>query len=573
MNSKLTLNYILFLVLSFAIIFGYSYYFGPETKEQQTTAPQTTQNTQNTPVENGQGTAPVTSPAPVPAANTTAENVNHYEELVRDDNGTIITVTSPIFTAKIDTLGGRVKEWLLNDYKATTAEDSPPVNVINGEKQLITKASVNGANVPFLIPYKYSGSKNIEITDENKGITLSYTDPSGFTLTKTIEFEATNYLLNQSMTINNSSGSPIEYGLGFEAFGKIEQAGRGFDSDELIILLDNEVEKVTSLPKQPEQFSGQINWFGLNDKYFLAAIIPEIGGNSALSYSSLNSNKILNAKYLYPREIIKPGNESTTKWKTYIGPKESENLNVVGYGLNQAINWGWVGILAKIMLKFLKILNSVFHNYGISIIAITIILRVLFLPLTLKSMRSMKLMQTKMQAIKPKVDALKEKYKDDKQKQNAELMKLYTNNGVNPLSSLGGCFPLLLQLPVFVALYDVLLYSIDVRQSSFLWISDLAEPEHLFNIPLVAGYELPFRILPLLMGVSWFISTKMTPQTAPGSESMELQMKMMQYMPIIFTVLFWSLPSGLILYWTVSNILSIFQQIYINKTVHVAQGG
>ena len=139
-----------------------------------------------------------------------------------------------------------------------------------------------------------------------------------------------------------------------------------------------------------------------------------------------------------------------------------------------------------------------------------------------------------MQAIKPKVDALKEKYKEDKQKQNTELMKLYTDNGVNPLSSLGGCFPLLLQLPVFVALYDVLLYSIDVRQSSFLWINDLAEPEHLFNIPIFGVYELPFRILPLLMGVSWFISQKMTPQTAPGSESMELQMKMMQFMPIIF---------------------------------------
>ena len=120
---------------------------------------------------------------------------------------------------------------------------------------------------------------------------------------------------------------------------------------------------------------------------------------------------------------------------------------------------------------------------------------------------------------------------------------------------------------------DVLLYSIDLRQSSFLWINDLAEPEHLFNIPIFGEYELPFRILPLLMGVSWFISQKMTPQTAPGSESMELQMKMMQFMPIIFTVMFWSLPSGLILYWTVSNILSIFQQIYINRTVHIPQGG
>jgi len=570
MNSKLTLNYVLFLALSFFIIFGYSYYFGKTTKDEKAvTPPQTSENVQNAPAQDNQAT----TQAPVQSVSNVVENVSHYDELLKEDNGTIITVNTPIYTGKIDTLGGRITEWRLKDYNATTAKDSPPVNIVNGQKQIITKVNVKGANVPYLIPFNYSGSKNIELTDTNKEITLTYNDPNGFTLTKTIEFELENYLLNQSMAVTNRSGNAIDYGLGFEAFGKIEQKGRGDSSDELIVLVNNEIEKVTSLPKQTEQFAGQINWFGLNDKYFLVAVIPEIGGNSAINYSSLNSNQILNAKYFYPREIIKPGNTNTTKWKTYLGPKEPKNLNVVGYGLNEAINWGWLGILAEIALKFLKILNSVLHNYGLSIIAITVILRVLFLPLTLKSMRSMKLMQAKMQAIKPKVEALKEKYKDDKTKQNAELMKLYSSHGVNPLSSLGGCFPLLLQLPVFIALYDVLLYSIDLRQSSFLWINDLAEPEHLFNIPIFGEYELPFRILPLLMGVSWFISQKMTPQTAPGSESMELQMKMMQFMPIIFTVMFWSLPSGLILYWTVSNILSIFQQIYINRTVHIPQGG
>lgn len=570
MNSKLTLNYVLFLVLSFFIIFGYSYFFGKTTKnEKAVTPPQTSENVQNAPAQVNQATPQ----APVQSVSNVAENVNHYDELLKDDNGTIITVNTPIYTAKIDTLGGRITEWRLKDYKATTAKDSPPVNIVNGQKQIITKVNVKGANVPYLIPFNYFGSRNIDLTDTNKGITLTYNDPNGFTLTKTIEFELENYLLNQSMSVTNLSDNAIDYGLGFEAFGKIEQKGRGDSSDELIVLVNNEIEKVTSLPKQTEQFTGQINWFGLNDKYFLVAVIPEIGGNSTINYSSLNSNQILNARYFYPREIIKPGNTNTTKWKTYLGPKEPKNLNVVGYGLNEAINWGWLGILAQIALKFLKILNSVLHNYGLSIIAITVILRVLFLPLTLKSMRSMKLMQAKMQTIKPKVEALKEKYKDDKTKQNAELMKLYSSHGVNPLSSLGGCFPLLLQLPVFIALYDVLLYSIDLRQSSFLWINDLAEPEHLFNIPIFGEYELPFRILPLLMGVSWFLSQKMTPVTAPGSESMELQMKMMQFMPIIFTVMFWSLPSGLILYWTVSNILSIFQQLYINRTVHIPQGG
>jgi len=200
-----------------------------------------------------------------------------------------------------------------------------------------------------------------------------------------------------------------------------------------------------------------------------------------------------------------------------------------------------------------------------------VIMRLIFLPLTIKSMVSMKKVQVKMEKIKPKMDALKEKYKDDKAKQNSELMKLYTSNGVNPLSSLGGCLPMLIQLPVFIALYDVFLHSIDLRHSSFLWITDLSEPEHLFNLP---GIGVPFRILPLVMGVSWFISQKMTPMTpTTGSENMQMQMKMMQFMPIIFTVMFWGLPSGLILYWTVSNILSIGQQVYVNRLVNTPKGG
>jgi YidC/Oxa1 family membrane protein insertase len=183
-------------------------------------------------------------------------------------------------------------------------------------------------------------------------------------------------------------------------------------------------------------------------------------------------------------------------------------------------------------------------------------------------MASMKQMQARMQELKPKIDALKEKYKDDKATQNTELMKLYTSHGINPLGSLGGCLPLLVQFPVFIALYDVLLYSIELRYSSFLWIDDLSSPEHLFNIPSVG---VPFRILPLVMGASWYLSQKMTPTTAPGTDN--AQMKMMEFMPLIFTVMFWGLPSGLILYWTVSNILSIVQQLYVNRRFIASKGG
>jgi YidC/Oxa1 family membrane protein insertase len=275
--------------------------------------------------------------------------------------------------------------------------------------------------------------------------------------------------------------------------------------------------------------------------------------------------------YGYPGETVPAGKTSVKNWEVYLGPLEYDTVKAVGYNLQESINYGWVEFLAKPLLDFLKWLNSYFHNYGISIIVITVIMRLIFLPLTIKSMVSMKKMQVKMEKIKPKMDALKEKFKDDKAKQNSELMKLYSSNGINPLSSLGGCLPLLIQLPVFVALYDVFLHSIDLRHSSFLWINDLSEPEHLFDIP---GIGIPFRILPLIMGVSWFISQKMTPMTpSAGNESMQMQMKMMQFMPIIFTVMFWGLPSGLILYWTVSNILSIGQQIYVNRLVNTPKGG
>ena len=235
------------------------------------------------------------------------------------------------------------------------------------------------------------------------------------------------------------------------------------------------------------------------------------------------------------------------------------------YGsLEKAHDLGWFDWLASPLEQLLNFSNKYIKNYGIAIIIITILIRILFLPLTVKSMMSMKKMQSKMALLKPKLDEIKEKFKDDKSTQNSEIMKLYSKEGMNPLSSLSGCLPMLIQLPVFVALYNVLLYSLDLRHTSFMWISDLSSPENLFDI-----FGIPFRALPLIMGISWYITQKMTPPN-PGAD--EFQTKIFQYMPILFTVMFWGLPSGLILYWTISNIISIFQQIYINQKFKRMQG-
>jgi YidC/Oxa1 family membrane protein insertase len=378
-------------------------------------------------------------------------------------------------------------------------------------------------------------------------------------------------VLKQRFEVTNPGSDPLPQKLDIKWFGRIEEHGRGGNSMSFVALVSGDVENVIKRPKEAKSYSGVIEWFGFSQKYFTSSFLPETGADTTVTLNAVGDKSLVKALYSYPADTIPPGKTSAKNWEVYLGPLEYDIVKAVGYNLQESINYGWVEFLAKPLLDFLKWLNSYFHNFGISIIVITLIMRLVFLPLTVRSMVSMKRMQVKMEQIKPKIDALKEKYKDDKTKQNSELMKLYSSQGINPLGQLGGCLPLLIQLPVFIALYDVLLHSIDLRQSSFLWITDLSEPEHLFDIP---GIGIPFRILPLIMGVSWFISQKMTPMTpTAGNENMQMQMKMMQFMPIIFTVMFWGLPSGLILYWTVSNILSIGQQIYVNRLVNTPKGG
>jgi YidC/Oxa1 family membrane protein insertase len=197
--------------------------------------------------------------------------------------------------------------------------------------------------------------------------------------------------------------------------------------------------------------------------------------------------------------------------------------------------------------------NRLTHNYGIDIILLTILIKIIFYPLSLKSYKSMK----EMQKLQPTIMKLREKYKDDREKLNREMMDIYKKKGINPL---GGCLPMVIQIPVFFALYKVLIGAIEFRHAPFmLWINDLASPEDLFTFT-IAGFDLPIRILPLVMGITQVLQQKMTPTTADP-----MQEKMMLFMPIIFTVMFWGFPSGLVLYWLVNNVISIAQQYYINR--------
>jgi YidC/Oxa1 family membrane protein insertase len=549
-NTKI--NYILFFVLSFAIIVGYSIFFAPKSAKKGTNIVGEEERVVEQPPP------PVTPEIPV-------------EEYVIPDapKGELITINTPLYSGTIDTAGGRVISWNLEKYRETTSIDSPSVNLFKDSPPSYNfNLKLKGFEIPDIIPFKYDGNRVLDIRDENRDLTLYWKSPDGIEVRNIFTINPNSYLLEQRFEVTNPKDSNINQRLSVEWYDQVQNKGREQDNKDFIALVTDKVERIDSLPAEATQLKGIISWFGFSNKYFLKAYLTEIGSEAQIIFSSAGSESLAKALFGYPADIIPPGRTSIYKAKLFLGPKEYQILKSAGFELQNAINYGWFGIIARPVGQLLTYINTYIQNYGVSIIIITIIIRLIFLPLTIKSMGSMKEMQNKMQEIKPKIDALKEKYKDDKTKQNAELMKLYSSYGINPLSSLGGCLPLLIQLPVFIALYEVLLYSIELRQSSFLWVKDLSEPETLFTIP---GIGIPFRILPLLMGASWYLSQKMTPTTAIGADNM--QMKMMQFMPLIFTVMFWGLPSGLILYWTVSNILSIGQQLYVNSRSMVPKGG
>jgi YidC/Oxa1 family membrane protein insertase len=242
-----------------------------------------------------------------------------------------------------------------------------------------------------------------------------------------------------------------------------------------------------------------------------------------------------------------------------VGPKEPARLEAVSLSLERSIDqgWAWLAPLTRAFAWLLAALYALVPNYGVAIIVLTVLVRVVTAPLTNKQMRSME----RMRAISPKLQEIKEKFGEDRQKQSEEMMRLYRQEGVNPL---GGCLPMVLQLPVFIGLFYALRSSIQLRHAPFVgWIHDLSAPESLFTIPIV---DVPFRVLPIVMGATMFLQQRITPmqQMDPVQQKM-----MMTVMPIVMTVVFYQFPSGLVLYWMVSNVLAIAHQLWIGRNIRV----
>ena len=304
--------------------------------------------------------------------------------------------------------------------------------------------------------------------------------------------------------------------------------------------------------EKPESLPGIYTWVGYQDNYFLEALVPWEPLKTSLKLESPEKG-VLKLTLVNPPLKLEPMQKAAFNYKAYLGPKDLNILKPLDSNLDRVVNFGWFDIIGKPLLSFLKFIYKYVHNYGVAIIILTILIKILFWPLTQKSYSSMK----SMQKLQPQMAKIREKYKDNKEKLNQEMMALYKSNKVNPF---GGCLPMIIQIPVFFALYRVLGGSIAIRHAPFmLWINDLSAPDRLnigFHIPYTGG--LP--VLTLLMGVSMFIQQKMTPTAGDPTQA-----KIMLMMPIVFTFMFINFPAGLVLYWLVNNVLTIGQQYLINR--------
>jgi YidC/Oxa1 family membrane protein insertase len=555
MNTRL----IIALAVSLLLVVLYQFLFIKQTpKEIPETKEITAANKTQGKVQQ-EGAAPLV----VAGQRRLAEGVNYRD----------VVVDTPLYSATLTTYGGRLKSWKLKQYsdkvpmhplgkfvqnleylvkgalgfKVKKVDDTPPqpVEIVNtvamGDLPLGISFKKGGIGYDEGIPFIPSAG-GLSLTHQGgaRTLTLHWRSLRGEQIDKRFTFYPDSYRMDMEIVISTpASRGSIQDTLALGWTAMIPQANKKYGFFGPIYYTDSGLRQI-----KPKKIGGEetvvqgVDWFGMQEDYFLALIYPSTKGTSLVMRRT--SEDVIQSTQFSPL-ALSPGTNGRVSYTLFLGPKISSLLAQITPTATKAARYGWLNVLAVPILKFLNLTNTFTRNYGLDIIILAIILKVVFTPLTHKSQEQMK----EMQKLQPEVKRLQQKYKDDKQALNREIMELYKRRKVNPL---GGCLPLLLQMPVFFALYQAFLGAIELRHAPFiLWIRDLSDKD-------------PTYITPLLMGATMFIQQKMTTVTADPT-----QMKMMSFMPIFFTFIFLNFPSGLVLYWLVTNVLSIGHQFYINK--------
>ena len=478
-----------------------------------------------------------------------------------------ITVKTPLYSASLATEGGAISSFLLNEYKDAPGPTGQPLEILGGKKPLQPTLSlyIDEDRPPLPSPPVFASDAPAGIAvkaGETRSVLLTWESTAGVRVTREYVFHGDKYDFEARVQTTNGSKEPVAVRPGLE-LGQVyegELAGDSYSFAGIVVGsgkggLNRYDLKDISKGKVEK---GPARWFAADAKYFTWIVLPE--REWTVTRASLVGETGARVAAADTAATLQPGDTVRAGARVFAGPKRSALLEATGKDLPELIDFGWFAVVAKPLVFLMKASNRVTGNYGIDIILLTILIKILFFPLTQKSMSSMR----KMQELGPILKTLKEKYKGDAQRLNQETMNLYKTYKINPLS---GCLPMLAQIPVFIALYKGLLVTIELRHAPFfLWVNDLSAPEHLWDIA-VAGYTVPIRLLPLLMGVSMFVQQKMTPSA--GMEP--AQQKMMLFMPVIFTFMFWSFPTGLVVYWLVNNVLAIGQQMMYNRKAEAAK--
>ncbi|MBI5047819.1 MAG: membrane protein insertase YidC [Deltaproteobacteria bacterium] len=466
-----------------------------------------------------------------------------------------VTVETPLYKAVFSSKGAGIKSWVLKKYKEGLEQTASDVEMITPalEEYPLQDKLIKGAasETIYFKPSKSSISLN---PGQKQELIFTGQSKDGIGIEKRYTISAGAYSIRIETIISNNSASQFEGQLvtGLTASVKFLEKRGGSYRKGPILYSDGKV-LTKDIKEGEDTLAGKMLWSGLEDMYFISVIIPQKIENA--KWSSVTTKGMVKIAAAIPLSLA-PAVHTTLGYTAYIGPKEMDILTAQGVHLEDSINLGWFTFLAKPFLMAMNFLYLYMPNYGLVIILLTVIIKILFHPLTKKSMDSMK----EMQKVQPQIAALRERYKDDKEKMNRELMELYKRYKINPV---GGCLPMVLQIPVFIALYNVLGASIELRHAPFmLWIHDLSAPDRLAQIPAIVPFigGSAFGPLPILMGATMLIQQKMTPSTMDPAQA-----KMMLIMPIVFTFMFLNFPSGLVLYWLVNNVLSIAQQYYIQK--------
>ncbi|MFL5194410.1 MAG: membrane protein insertase YidC [Microvirga sp.] len=588
-------NLIVAIALSLAILLGWQYFFAAPQAEKQRQAAQQQQSTQvnptapNPPPSPSQaGGASPTVPGTVPSTPMAPAVETREAALARSPR---VAIDTPAIAGSINLRGGRIDDVALKNYRETVDPKSP----------IIVLLSPTGTQNPYYAEFGWIGAQAGSLPNQNtvwtadktsltpgSPVTLTWQNEQGLVFRRTIAVDD-KFMFTVKDAVENRGSAPVtlqSYSL-VSRHGKPVTLGYYVLHEGMIgVLGDEGLQELTyaNLDKK-EPISGgstvgQIwnsvtgGFLGITDKYWAAAVIPDQTQpfqGSFTSQQGQTADRTYQATVAGTAQALQPGATTEVTQRLFAGAKEVGTVDAYHEALgiknfDRLIDWGWFYFITKPLFKVLDFFYHLFGNFGIAILLVTVLLKILFFPLANKSYASM----AKMKAVQPEMTSIRERYADDKIKQQQALMELYRKEKINPVA---GCWPVLIQIPVFFALYKVLFVTIEMRHAPFFgWIRDLAAPDptSVFNlfgllpynpgaVPVI-GHFLMLGVWPLLMGITMWLQMKMNPEPPDP-----VQKQVFAWMPVIFTFMLGSFPAGLVIYWAWNNLLSVTQQGFIMK--------